>query len=73
MTTHAAFSVPGIHCPACAALIRDVSSDFPAITNVDVDIGKKQVTLDYETGFSVSDWSNALAALGDTYTPQPLA
>ncbi len=63
-------TIPGIHCHACEMLIRDVSGDFPAITDISVDIQSKKVTLDYGDGFNLADWSNAIAGLGPEYRVQ---
>lgn len=64
-------SIPGIHCNACETLIRDVSGDFPAITNVTVDLPRKQVILEHEEGFNLPDWSKAIGELGPKYRVQP--
>lgn len=60
-------SIPGIHCASCAAMIKDVSSDFPQIQNVDVDIEKKAVTLEHGEDFDKTKWSEEIESLGDTY------
>ena len=60
-------SIPGIHCASCAELIKDVSSDFPEIAKVDVNIDAKTVTLNAENGFDIDPWKKEIEALGDTY------
>lgn len=60
-------SIPGIHCASCAALIKDVSSDFPAITNINVDIEKKTVSLEHEEVLDMKKWKEEIEALGETY------
>lgn len=65
-------SIPGIHCDACATLIKDVSSDFPEIESVEVDINSKQVTLKHTEDFSKDRWTAAIEELGDTYKVQPV-
>jgi len=60
-------SIPGIHCASCAALIKDVSSDFPAITNINVDIEKKTVSLEHEETLDMKKWKEEIEALGETY------
>lgn len=65
-------SIPGIHCDACATLIKDVSSDFAEIENVDVDINAKQVTLKHSDDFPKGRWISAIEELGDTYKVQPV-
>lgn len=61
------FSIPGIHCASCAALIKDVSSEFPAIKSVNVDVDTKQVTLDHDESFDKQKWTAEIESLGDTY------
>ncbi len=65
-------SVPGIHCEACSSLIKDVSSDFPEIESVEVDINSKQVTLKHTDDFPKEKWAAALEELGDKYKVQPV-
>ncbi len=64
-------SIPGIHCQACTALIKDVSGDFPAIRNADVNIETKLVTLEHDDGFSLQDWIREIESLDDKYRIQP--
>lgn len=61
------FSIPGIHCASCAALIKDVSGEFPAIKNVDVDIDTKKVTLDHDESFDKQKWTAEIEALDPKY------
>lgn len=61
-------SIPGIHCASCAELIKDVTSDFPEITNVDVDVEAKNVKLEYPDSFDLDNWKREVEALGETYT-----
>ena len=65
-------SIPDIHCASCTALIKDVSAEFPAITNVEVDEDTKRVTLEYGEGFDLASWKDAIASLGETYTVHDL-
>lgn len=60
-------SIPGIHCAACSALIKDVSGEFPAIQHVDVDIGAKTVTLDHGEGFDFPQWKSGIESLDAKY------
>lgn len=64
-------SIPGIHCAACANLIMDVSGDFPAIKNVDVNLDTKMVTLDHDENFDMPMWTNEIEALDEKYKVQP--
>ncbi len=65
-------SIPGIHCASCAALIKDVSSEFPEITNVAVDVESKKVTLEHDDSFDISTWKAEIEALGGTYKVTPV-
>lgn len=60
-------SIPGIHCAACSALIKDVSSEFSSIKNVEVDIETKKVTLDHEDDFDFQQWKNEIESLDRKY------
>lgn len=60
-------SIPGIHCASCAALIKDVSSEFPSIQKADVDITTKNVTLEHGEDFDLAKWTAEIEALGDSY------
>lgn len=66
-------SIPGIHCPSCAALIKDVSSEFPSIKNVDVDIDTKKVTLDHDESFDKQKWQEEIEALDEKYKVQSVS
>lgn len=65
-------SIPGIHCDACVTLIKDVSSDFPQIQNVDVDLNAKTVTLEHAEDFDAPKWSEEIESLGDKYKVHPV-
>jgi copper chaperone CopZ len=60
-------SIPGIHCASCAALIKDVSSEFSAIKNVDVNIDTKNVTLDHDESFDFKQWKSEVESLDRKY------
>lgn len=60
-------SIPGIHCPSCASLIKDVSSEFPLIQKVDVDIEGKTVTIDAADDFDIRKWTQEIEALDAKY------
>jgi copper chaperone len=66
-------SIPGIHCDSCANLIKDVSSEFPQIKQVDVDIEQKTVTLNHTDDFDQAAWSTEIESLGETYAVLPLS
>ena len=60
-------SIPGIHCASCAALIKDVSSEFTQIKSVDVNTVTKIVTIDHHESLDLQKWSNEIESLGETY------
>jgi len=64
-------SIPGMHCKGCAKLIKDVSSEFPAIKQTEVDIETKKVTLDHDDGFDMQKWTKEIEALDEKYKVQP--
>lgn len=70
MQTHA--FIPGIHCDSCAARIKDVSSEFPAIKQVGVDVETKIVTLDHDAGFDGNSWITMIEALDHKYNVQSM-
>ncbi len=63
-------SIPGIHCEGCSRLIQDVSSDFPEIQTVDVDINAKTVTLDHSDDFDFDAWKREIESLDGRYRVQ---
>ena len=60
-------SIPGIHCEACAKLIKDVSADYPQIKQADVDLNAKTVTLDHESDFDLAKWSEEIESIDEKY------
>lgn len=68
-----AVSIPGIHCAACATLIKDVSSEFPSIKNIEVDIETKKVTLDHDESFDRQKWTEEVESLDPKYKIHPIA
>lgn len=66
-------SIPGIHCPSCAALIKDVSNEFPSIKNAEVDIESKKVVLDHDGNFDMQKWTEEIESLDPKYKVQPVA
>ena len=64
-------SIPGIHCASCAALIKDVSSEFPSIKTVDVDVDTKKVILDHNDTFDMQKWTEEIEALDPKYKIHP--
>lgn len=65
------FSIPGIHCASCAALIKDVSSEFPSIKNIDVNIDTKMVTFEHDERLDMQKWTKEIESLGDAYKILP--
>ncbi len=66
-------SIPGIHCASCEALIKDVSSEFPSITNVTVGLETKKVELEHDDDFDLSRWIEEVQLLGDKYVVHPVS
>lgn len=64
-------SIPGIHCASCAALIKDVSGEFPSIKSVNVDVDTKNVTLDHDESFDMQKWTTEIEALDPKYKILP--
>ncbi len=60
-------SIPGIHCDSCAAIIKDVGSEFPSITNIDVDTETKKVTLDHDENFDFEQWKSEIESIDKNY------
>lgn len=65
-------SIPGMHCEGCAALIKDVSSEFPSVQKVEVDLSSKRVAIDHEEAFDLQKWSEEIEALDETYKVHPI-
>lgn len=65
-------SIPGIHCEGCAKLIKDVTSDYPLVTNVDVGLNTKTVTLEHDADFDLTKWSEEIESLDEKYKVHPL-
>ena len=66
-------SIPGIHCASCAALIKDVISEFPAITNVNVDVATKIVTIDHDERLDMQKWKAEIESLDPKYKIHPIS
>ena len=60
-------SIPGMHCASCSALIRDISSEFPEIKSVNVDMDSKKVTIEHSDTFNSARWKQEIENLGDEY------
>lgn len=60
-------SIPGMHCSSCAALVKDVSGEFPAIKNINIDMGTKRVELDHAENFDMASWTKEVESLGEKY------
>jgi len=67
MTQRTTLHINGIHCASCAALIKDVSADFPSIQSVDVDLQSKNATLEHDEHFDLSAWTRAVEELNSDY------
>ena len=65
-------SIPGIHCEGCAKLIKDVTNDYPLVTNADIDLNTKIVTLEHDPDFDLTKWSEEIESLDEKYKVHPL-
>ena len=45
MTETAVYSVPAMHCAHCERALREEISDLPAVSVVEVDLGRRLVTV----------------------------
>lgn len=59
--------IPGMHCNSCAALITDVSKEFTAVHEVQVDLKSKEVMLQHDENFDLKAWIKEIESLGDAY------
>ena len=66
-------SILGIHCEGCAKLIKDVTNDYPLVTNADIDLNTKIVTLEHDPDFDLTKWSEEIESLDEKYKVQPLS
>ena len=63
--------IPGMHCVSCSALIKDISTEFPEIINVSVDLGAKKVTIEHDDTFNMGKWKAEIEGLGNAYKVHP--
>ncbi len=66
-------SIPGIHCASCSALMKDVSSAFPSIKSINIDVETKKVTLDHDEHLHMQKWIEEIEALDPKYKVHPLS
>ncbi|MBP9718545.1 heavy-metal-associated domain-containing protein [Candidatus Gracilibacteria bacterium] len=64
-------SIPGMHCGSCIALIKDVCSEFSAITDAQVDLDAKKVTLQHSDELDLAKWTEEIESLGEKYKVTP--
>ncbi|MEK7524278.1 MAG: heavy-metal-associated domain-containing protein [Patescibacteria group bacterium] len=67
------FSIPGMHCESCVSLIKEVSSDFPSIQKLDVQLETKKVEIEHAESFDKNLWIKEVEGLGDTYKVQKVS
>jgi copper chaperone CopZ len=65
-------TIPGIHCEGCSALIKDISSDFPAISHIAIDLTHKRVTLEHDETLDFDAWKTEVEAANPAYTVQKI-
>ncbi len=68
MTTTVA--IHGMHCRACETLIRDVTLQFPAIMQLDVDIRSKRVTIHHDAKWDYGSWKKEVENISPRYRVQ---
>ena len=56
-----------MHCASCAALIKDISSEFPSIRNIDIDVVSKKVTIEHTEEFDAQKWTQEVESLDEKY------
>ena len=56
--------VKGTHCPSCAALIKDVCGDFPAITSCSVDVATGRIEIEHEESLDLEVLKKEIEGLG---------
>ncbi|MFA6039033.1 MAG: heavy-metal-associated domain-containing protein [Candidatus Peribacteraceae bacterium] len=66
-------SIPGMHCASCAALVKDVTSAFPEIRHIEVDLETRRVTMEHDDAFTIEHWKDEVQGLGEEYTVYPVA
>lgn len=60
-------SIPGMHCNSCVEMIKEVSSEFPSIQEVNVDLKSKKVTLEHNEHFDRGSWTKEVESLSKDY------
>lgn len=60
-------SIPGMHCNSCVEMIKEVSSEFPAIQKIDVNLETKIAVLEHADEFVLGAWVEEIEALGEDY------
>jgi len=56
-----------MHCASCSALIRDISSEFPDIQNVSIDMNAKQIVIQHSEKFNFARWKQEVENMGEEY------
>ncbi len=56
--------VQGTHCPSCAALIKDVCGDFPAITSCSVDVATGHMEIEHGELLDLEALKKEIESLG---------
>ncbi len=66
-------SIPGMHCNSCVEMIKEVSTDFPAIQKIDIDLEKKTAVLEHTDEFVLGAWAEEVQTLGDEYKVEKIS
>lgn len=56
-----------MHCDGCVNLIKDVTMEIPGMSEIDIDLDSKTVTLHHSEEFDFEDWKAAIEDLDEVY------
>lgn len=64
---HTTVAIPGICCDSCVRVIRSVSSLYPQILHLNIDLTSKRVMLRHTEEFDEAAWAALLEERGEKY------
>lgn len=56
--------VKGTHCPACKALIEDVSTEVKGVIDCSVDYKSGKVEIEHDNSFNIGEFKKKIEELG---------
>lgn len=59
------FSINGMHCASCKALIEDVSKDIPGVTACEVDMASGTASIEHDASVDMAAVQKEIMSLGD--------